>query len=141
MSFHGVGIQMQVYSQRFFFNFSDQVESSRKPSPVLGEKKKVESDVDVFGVKTVEKCFCRNGGFCVDGSTKCRCRKGYTGKKCERPVCRPGTFQINFLQLVKFPVYKLLLFFISPCISVRNCHRGLFLSSFSFQNIFIANFN
>lgn len=52
----------------------------------------------------VEECWCTNGGTCeyhnhIYGhlvhhsrleSATCKCRKGYTGKHCEKALCRPG---------------------------------------------------
>ena len=34
------------------------------------------------------KCNCKNGGTCSSGG-KCRCRTGFTGKRCETTICRP----------------------------------------------------
>ena len=33
-------------------------------------------------------CNCKNGGVCVD--SKCHCKPGHSGKRCETPICRPA---------------------------------------------------
>ena len=39
-------------------------------------------------VDILMKCHCKHGGTCAPGG-KCRCRTGFTGKRCETPICRP----------------------------------------------------
>ena len=35
----------------------------------------------------LNSCNCKNGGVCVD--SKCHCKPGHSGRRCETPICRP----------------------------------------------------
>jgi hypothetical protein len=69
-----------------------------------------------MSVEVTAQCDCQNNGTCVDsgkGKRECRCAEGFSGKQCERDLCKELGCQNNGKCIIRNGR------------AVCNCPRGL----------------